>query len=459
MKKLRKISDVLTPGERVPKELLKRWPHDYQEDAIDFMVSKKQGAIFLDMGLGKTMISLHAFLEFPKPVLLVGPIRVIETVWEKEAREWPATRNLTFSLLRGNPIQRKANSQIPADVYMVNPELLQEALDLRSDYKVLVVDESTMYSDPSTARFKRLKPHLRRFERRYILTATPSPNGLEQLWSQIYLLDLGARLDTAFSRFRDRYFYPDYMGFKWTPKEKSLERVTKKIRKLVFRLENPHPLPNINNIIPVVLPKKAQAYYNQMEREAFMELDKTEITAVNAAVVLGKLRQITAGFAYSRDEDQEQKTHQIHKEKIEEVRRVIDNTGSPVIVVYQFKAELEALKKAIPEGVQFSSEAQDKWDKGEIPVLFLHPQSGGHGLNLQYGGHTMIFCSSSFSLEQMQQIRGRISRTGQEFTPVFHSIVAVGTVDEILLDVLDKKAASQEEVLKLVQRHRKERRK
>ena len=433
------------------RETLLRVPFEYQDEAIDFLCANPNAGLFLDMGLGKTMITLHGILEMPRPVLLVGPIRVIETVWEKEASEWMATRNLTFSLLRGSPAQRKAAAEAKADIYMVNPEMLEEALDLRDDWKVLVVDESTLFKNPSSKRFKKLRYRLKYFERRIILTGTPAPNSLMDLWSQVFILDRGERLDTSHSRFKQEYFHQtDWQGYKFAPNKGSKKKITKKISDIIFRLARSKPLEQpIENTIEIHLPKKARKLYEQMEKEAFMELAGEELTAATAATKLTKLRQIAGGFIY--DEDGE--SHEVHREKIEATAQVLDQTGSPVILVYQYKHELEALKKAFPQGRMFDGDAQKPWDKGKIPLLFLHPQSGGHGLNLQKGGHVMLIYSGSFSLEQMMQIRGRIDRTGQKHTPIFHTLLAVDTVDELLVQVLEDKAKTQSDVLKLVKRY------
>ena len=425
-------------------------PHPYQEEAINFLCDNPHAGLFLDMGLGKTMITLHAFLELPKPILLVGPIKVIESVWEPEAQLWTATRNLTFSLLRGKSAQhRKAAAEVEADVYLVNPELLPEALQLRDDYRTLVIDESTMFKDQSTKRFKNLRLQLGRFDRRVILTGTPAPNSLMELWSQMFILDRGKRLDTSFSRFKQSYFYQtDWQGYKFEPHKWAKKKIAKKTGDIIFRLARKKPLNKaIENRVEVILPTAARKLYDDMEKIALAELSKDQdLTAATAATKMMKLRQIASGFVY----DEDGKAHQVHEEKIAETARILDQTGSPVIVVYHFKHELAALMKAFPKGQLYKPSLQKKWDKGKLPLVFIHPQSGGHGLNMQYGGHTMVFFSGSFSLEQMMQIRGRIDRTGQVYTPIFHSLVAVDTVDELLEKVISTKAKSQKQLLKLV---------
>ncbi len=429
----------------------------YQIEADAFLKAHPHAGLFIDMGLGKTAATLHALTEFPEPILLVAPIRVIETVWEAEAGDWQPTAGLSFSLLRGSKTARKLAVERDADVYMVNPELLEEALSARS-YGSLVVDESSMFKNPSTTRFKTLRRHLKSFTRRVILTGTPSPNSLMDLWAQIFILDLGKRLDTSFTRFKQRFFYPtDYMGYKWEPKPGAEEEILRLISDLIFRVSAEGNLPPrqvIDNPIRFSLKGNAARIYNDLEKEAFSALASEQtLTAANAAAAMMKLRQVASGFVY--DDDRE--VVEVHRDKIKIVEEILAETGSPVILVYQFRHELEALKKAFPQGRDFSPEALADWNKGKVPLLFLHPASGGHGINLQYGGHTMVIFSGSFSLEQMSQTKARIDRQGQKAPVIFHWIIAEGTVDELIMEVLDSKEKNQANVLKRIHEYAKAR--
>ena len=437
-----------------------RW---YQHDAVDFILENPSTALFLDMGLGKTAVVLHALKEirhFPGPtvekVLLIGPIRVIETVWKHEATLWEATRGLTFSLVRGTPAERKRALETEADIYLVNPELQEEALNGRDDYTVLVVDESTLYKNPSSKRFKLLRKHLKRFTRRILMTGTPSPNSLMDLWSQIFLLDSGDRLGGAFGKFQQHYFYAtDYQGYKLEPHPWAREEITQKVADLVFRMSRRDGGVTTPEAIEVVhkvaLPPPARALYDKMEKEAFVRLleEETTLSAATAAVATMKLRQIASGFVYDDDEG----TQEIHQEKLKMLAEILDCTGSPVIVVYQFLHELKALQEAYPHGVKFDSEYEQPWNRGEVPLMFLHPQSGGHGINLQYGGYTMVIFTSSFSLEQMSQTMKRIDRPGQVYPPVFHFLVAENTIDELLREVLERREDDQTNVLRMIKEY------
>lgn len=420
--------------------------YPYQDRAVEFLKTRPQAALFMDMGLGKTAAALHALVDLPKPVLLVGPIRVIETVWEREAAKWPLTQGLTFSLVRGAPGARKAALRAEADVYLANREVLADVLPARN-WATLVIDESTLFKNPSTRGFKILRKFLPNIPFRYILTGTPTPNSLEDLWSQVFILDLGQRLERTFSRFRQRYFrQTDWQGYKFEALPGAEERITSLANDIILRVEAKGNLPDravVHNQVPVLLPPAARKAYKELEAQALTVLAQANVSAASAASVTMKLRQVASGFVY----DDEGQTQEVHTEKIAATLAVIDQTGSPVIVVYNFRHELAALKKAIPQGEEFSAGIQNRWDIGEVPVLFLHPQSGGHGLNLQFGGHTMVIFSASFSYEHMSQTQGRIDRQGQEFPVVFHYLVAEGTIDELLLEVLRDKEANQTRIL------------
>lgn len=427
----------------------------YQVAAVDHLKKTPCAALFIDMGLGKTAATLHSFLSMDGPILLVGPIRVIETVWEAEAKKWPATKDFRFSLVRGSPAARRRALEADADIYLVNPEILEEAL-LARPYGVLVIDESTMFKNPSTKRFKILRKHLPKFKRRILLTGTPAPNSLMDLWSQMFILDRGERLETAFYRFKSRYFEQvDYMGFKFEPRAGSEAIITSLISDIVFRVEAKGNLPErevIPNPIEVHLPPDARKLYAKMEKDAFIRLSQEpNITAANAAAATMKLRQLASGFVYNDDGH----TVAVHKEKIDALRSVIDETGSPVIVVYQFQHELAAIRKAFPHGIALTDKewTQERWDAGEIPLMFLHPDSGGHGLNLQEPCHTMVIFTPSYSFERMAQTMARIDRQGQKHPVVFHTLRAADTIDDLVYQVLDRKERVQSNVLQMVKEY------
>lgn len=431
----------------------KRALRAYQEQAVDFLKRHPHAGLFVDMGLGKTASVLHALVDLPKPVLLIGPIRVIETVWRQEAALWPKAKGLTFSLVRGTPRARTSALEASADIYLVNPELLEEALAFRT-YSTLVVDESSQFKNPSTKRFKLLRRHVKGFQRRIILTGTPSPNSLLDLWSQAFILDRGERLGTSFGAFRERFFHQtDWQGYVFAPNPEAEEQITKLLSDIVFRAEAAGNLPPrevVTNKLLLDLPAPARKVYEKLEAEAFAALGESSISPATAVACLMKLRQVASGFVY----DDEVRPHTIHKEKIQAVQSILEETGSPVVLVYQFLHELAALKRAFPYGVELpkgsSPEFFRAWDSKKIPLLFLHPQSGGHGLNLQHGSHTMVIFSASFSYEHMAQTIARIDRQGQTSPVMLHYLVARDTVDELILEALEAKASRQTNVLQLI---------
>lgn len=442
---------------------------DYQGQAIEHMLSHPQAGLFLDMGLGKTASALTAIFEFKRfgvgPTLVVGPIRVIETVWRQEAALWEHTKDLTFSLIRGTPEQRKAAIKAEADIYLINPEQLVWLLETLGPgpykFETLIIDESSMFKNVSSKRFRSLRFKIKNFSRRYILTGTPTPNRLLELWPQIFLLDLGKRLGTSYGRYKDKYFVPvDRWGYKLEPRKGAKEKVYAAIADLVLRMEANFPEP-VYNRVETPLPEKALKIYRDVENQAFSKLDaSTAITAMNVIGAMIKCRQVANGTVYT-DTEEGQGIQQIHDEKIKAAKEIIEGTGSPVILVYNFRHELETLKKELAEFspvVLSESKNSDQtvkdWNSGKIQVLLLHPASGGHGLNLQEGGHTMIWFGLTFSFEQYAQTIARINRQGQKNTVVLHILVAPGTVDTVMEQALRGKKENQNDLFNYLKAYR-----
>jgi superfamily II DNA or RNA helicase len=289
---------------------VKLW--DYQEEAAEFIRNKPTAGLFIDMGLGKTAATLHAMTDLPKPILLVGPIRVIETVWERESGKWPLTSSLEFSLVRGTPSERKVAVSKRADVYMTNCELLPEVLESKS-WATLVIDESTLFKNPSSKRFKNLRKSLAKIGRRYILTGTPTPNSLMDLWAQIFILDMGQRLERSFSQFKQRYFrQTDYLGYKFEPVPGAEEVILEKISDIIFRVAGNSKKKVVYNEVSITLPAKARKAYTDLEKVALTILADESVTAASAAAAMMKLRQVASGFVY--DDTGESQT--VHTEKV-----------------------------------------------------------------------------------------------------------------------------------------------
>ena len=424
------------------------------------MLARGTAGLFLDMGGGKTVSTLTTLDQLDGRTLLVGPIRVIESVWRQEAEKWGI--NLTFSLVRGTPAERTTALRTAADVYLINPENLTWFFDLpdksRPSMKNLVIDESSMFKTPGSKRFRKLRHQVRRFDRRFILTGTPSPNSLLDLWSQIYIIDGGRRLGTSFNRYKQQYFYPvDRMGWKWTVKPGAETEIYRMISDIILRIEVPRDYKSMFNRLNLDLDPKTRKLYDEMEEEAFAQIDdNSSVSAMTVAVAMVKCRQLANGVTYT-DEGGVSEVHQL---KLDALSEIVEGTGSPVLVVYNFRHELEVIRNRFKDLVVLSEDptAIDRWNKGEIPVMALHPQSGGHGLNLQFGGHTIVWYGLTFSYEQFAQTNARLIRPGQEHTVMIHLVVAKNTVDIVMGKTLKLKNKGQTGLLNAMKEYRNDRR-
>ena len=422
----------------------------YQQRLKTEMVNRPLLALFADMGTGKTLITLKAIEEMRGPTLLIAPIRVCETVWRQEAAKWDI--NLTFSLVRGLRNERMQALQKTSDVYLINPELLAwlfttEQLPV---FKNLVIDESSLFKNPSTVRFKTLKKNLKRFERRYILTGTPSPNSLMDLWSQIGLLDKGQRLGTAFGRFKDTYFESDYMGFKWIIRPGSKEKIENLLSDIVIRLDAKDylDLPELTeNDVIVKLTTKELTKYKQFAKDMITDFGDQKLTAISAVTLHTKLSQLSNGMVY----DEEQNVHTFHRQKLDTLLELVEFINSPVIIAYKYNHEKEEIIKLFPDAVIFNqgdtNQHVENWNAGKIPQLILHPQSGGHGINLQDGGNHIIWFGPIPSLEQYLQTNKRLHRSGQTKPVFIHRLIAEDTIDEHIAKNLKGKNDDQEHFL------------
>jgi SNF2 family DNA or RNA helicase len=413
---------------------------------IEQMVNRPVLGLFADMGTGKTLITLKSLEQMKTKTLLIAPIRVCETVWRQEALKWGV--NLTFSLVRGSLNERISALKQEADVYLINPDLIAWLFKLTDlpAFNTLVIDESSLFKNPSTVRFKTIKKNLKLFDRRYILTGTPSPNSLMDLWSQIGILDKGERLGTAFSRFKDTYFESDYMGYKWTIRPKSKERIEKLLADIVLRLDADDylTLPEMLELDVIVnLSDKELKQYRQFTRDMVMQFGKEELTAVNAVALHTKLSQLANGMVY----DENQKVHMFHKQKLDVLEEMAEEIDEPIIIVYKYQHEKEEILKLFPDATVFSEgKTEDhvkNWNAGKIKQLLLHPMSGGHGINLQEGGCHIIWFSPIPSSEQYLQTNKRVHRPGQTKPVFIHRLIAKETVDELTADSLKDKELNQ----------------
>lgn len=449
-------------------------PHNYQKKAIQFLLERAVGGLFLDLGLGKTSCILSAVKilkerKIIKKVLIIAPLRVCYSVWPAEVQKWSNFNHLRVEVLHG-PKKHHA-IQRDADIYLINPDglpwLMTEGRLAKLGADTLVVDESSAFKHSSTQRFKLLKSVLSEFRRRYILTGTPAPNGLLDLFGQVYILDQGLALGRFITHYRQNYFVPTgYQGYDWKPKPDAEKEIYDKLRPMVLRMEAADylELPDrIDNTVVVQLPDKARRAYTEMELLFLTALDNGEaITAPSAAAVGVKLRQLANGAMYrniearveARTESEEWVAY--HDAKLDALDEIVEaQQGRPVLVAYEFDHDAARIRKRFPKA-QFLADAKGRrvedmiasWNRGEIEMLVAHPASAGHGLNLQAGGNTVVWFGLTWNLELYQQFNARILRQGNSHDHVvIHHIVAKDTVDEAVMKALASKDKTQNRLL------------
>ena len=455
----------------------------YQTRAIDFIKTHPAAGLFLDMGLGKTVSILTALKDLfdegkVKRVLLVAPLRPAVGVWRQEAKKWAQLRGMTFKLIMGDERARLLALQSNAQFHVINVEQLHWLLHtLKAKYKnkadwpydVLVIDESSMFKTPNAkTRFGVLRWHIKRFKRRIIATGTPAPKSLLDLWAQIFILDEGQRLGAQVDRYRSRFFSPSgYMGYGYKPDDDAAEKITALISDVVLtmRAEDWLELPEVmEETVWVDLPPKARKMYHDLEEEMFLELSAGSTEALSAAALSSKCWQMANGKIFLEDDKGNRITHVTHDAKIEALKEVIDGVSGNVLVAYWFKPDLEQLQKAFPKAPNITGvkgkkleQLQADWNAGKYPVMFVHPQSGGHGLNLQFGGNTLVFYSMLWGREAYAQVKERIGasrQSGLRDHVMYKYIAARDTVDEVMLAVQRERQANERHMIKLLKDYR-----
>lgn len=442
--------------------------HEYQNDAVRYLLDTPRANLFAGMGAGKTPIVLTAFSALQlsgeaKRGLVLGPKRVAANVWPNEPAKWRHLRHLRVQSVLGNPKQRIAALERPADLYTINYEnlvWLVEYYGKRWPFDFVVSDESTRLRRPSGKRFRAAK-RIHKLPGRWVnLSGTPAPNGLMNLWGPNYLLDSGERLGTAYTRFRDHYFASDYMGYKWEPKNYAEEDIHDSIRDITMsvRVEDHLDIRDpVHLTIPVDLPPKALRQYREMERDMVLALERSDVEAANAAVLTGKCRQIASGAVYTDDSGHYES---IHDAKIDALESILEESaGEPVLVGYFFRSTADRLRRAFPQArmLDDSHETENDWNAGRIPLLLTHPASAGHGINLQHGGRRLVLFDTDWDLELYQQIVERIGPTRQHQSGydravyVYH-LAASGTIDDDVILRRHGKATTQEALMRAVRR-------
>jgi SNF2 family DNA or RNA helicase len=436
--------------------------HSYQRQSVEFIKDNPYCALWQQMGLGKTISTATAVRDLlwdfeVARVLIIAPKRVALTTWPMEFRKWSHLSDVKIQVITGNNIERRSAILKKADIHVIsrdNVDWLQKTVGKLWPWDMVVIDESSSFKNQSSGRWKAMRIARRRIKRMVQLSATPAPNGLQDLWSQMYLLDLGHRLGASEKDYKQRWFMADRSGYGVVPREHSEDEIHDKVADLVISMkaEDYLDMPElVMNRVEVDLEPSVYRQYKQFEKDMLMELQAVTIEADNAASLVGKLLQCANGAIYT---DKLKNWELLHDEKIDALKDIVEShAGYPIMVAYNFKSDLMRLKKAFPKAVVMDDniETQDRWNNGEIPMLLTHPASSGHGLNLQGGSHIIVWFGLNWSLELYQQLLGRLYRQGQKSeTVVVHHIVAKGTVDERVLRVIESKEATQTALLEAV---------
>ena len=423
--------------------------------------------LLLDMGLGKTVSTLTAvrdllMIEDIERVLVIAPKRVAEDTWSTECEKWDHLNNLRISKILGSLKQRQAAIEAEADIYVINRENVTWLVN--NYYKTwkwdcLVIDEFSSFKSSKSQRFRSLKKVIGRFKRVIGLTGTPAPNNLIDLWPQIYLLDQGKRLGRTLTSYRETYFTPGrskgYVVFDYRIKPGAEDEIYKRISDICISMKAKDylNLPDVvYNEVQIEIPEPDKALYRELKKDLIIELDDSDVIASNAAVLSNKLLQMANGAIYDEDKN----IVNIHDEKLNKLLDIIEAAnGNPVLVFYTFKHDLKRIltflqaEKINAEPIEGSNSIK-KWNEGKIQVMLCHPASAGHGLNLQYGGHIMVWFGLTWSLELYQQANARLYRQGQTETVTIHHIIAKDTIDEDVMAALKSKEVNQDRLIEAV---------
>lgn len=435
-------------------------PHDYQRHCIERILEVKKIGLFLDMGLGKTVTTLTAVKELKynrfqvRRILVIAPKKVAEGTWSKEAAKWDHTCMLRVAPVLGSQAKRIRALNTPADLYIINRENVVWLVDYYRNawpFDMVIVDESSSFKSHSAKRFKALASVGTKIERLVELTGTPSPNGLDDLWSQVYLLDGGERLGKRYTQFRERYFQPDKRGadgmvYSYEAKPGSGESILDRISDICISMkaEDYLQLPDIiYHEVPVELDVKARKAYNDLERAMVLQLpeDEADISVTSAVALSNKLLQLANGALY----DEDHTVHEIHNCKIEAFVELIESLrGKPALVFYNYQHDRTRILKAL-EKMQLrvrelkTTQDEDDWNTGKIDVLLTHPASSAYGLNLQQGGNHVIWFGLTWNYELYTQANKRLHRQGQQEKVIIHHLVSSGTRDEDVMQALQRK--------------------
>ena len=439
-------------------------PHDYQAYAIDYIETHPIAAVLLDMGLGKTSITLTAIFDLlfdsfeVHRVLVIAPLRVARDTWTAEVDKWDHLQSLICSVAVGTETERKAALMRQADIYIINRENVQwlvEESGIPFTFDMIVIDELSSFKNHNTKRFKSLLKVRPKVSRIVGLTGTPASNGLMDLWAEFRILDMGQRLGRFITKYRTDYFMPDKRNgqiiYSYKPLPYAEDAIYRQISDITISMKSTDHLQMpelVSSEYIVRLSDSEQEDYEDLKRELVLTIPGGEITAANAASLSGKLSQLANGAIYDDAGD----VHNIHDRKLDALEDIIEAAnGNPVLVAYWFKHDLQRIKKRFDVREIKTSKDIIDWNNGDIPVAVIHPASAGHGLNLQAGGSTLIWFGLTWSLELYQQTNARLWRQGQSSgTVVIEHIITKGTIDERILKALSLKEVSQNALIDAV---------
>ncbi|CAK7035762.1 DEAD/DEAH box helicase [Tissierella sp.] len=442
---------------------MKYKPHEYQSYATEFILSHPISAVFLEMGLGKSVITLSAIFDLCLDsflvckVLVIAPLRVARDTWPAEINKWDHLKGLSYSVAVGTEKERIDALKKQSTLYIINREnvdWLVHKSGIPFQFDMVVIDELSSFKSYGAKRFKSLLKVRPSVKRIVGLTGTPSSNGLMDLWAEFRILDLGQRLGRYISHYRNTYFTPDKRNaqiiFSYKPLPGAEDEIYKQISDITISMKSTDYLKMpeyVSNEVFVTLSDKEWKVYSDFKEDMIANLGDEEIDAVNAAVLSGKLLQMANGAVY----DSENKAHVIHDKKLDALEDLIEGAnGKPVLVAYWYKHDLERIKDRFPvRQIQSSKDIED-WNDGKIPIAVIHPASAGHGLNLQSGGSTLIWFGLTWSLELYQQTNARLYRQGQKDTVIVHHIITKNTIDEDVLFALTKKEKTQDALIDAV---------
>ena len=467
--------------------------YPYQKEAVAHILNRNGSMLWLDIGLGKSIISLTAIEHLLdsykiKAALVLAPLKVVEAVWEQEAQKWEHTQRLKFSVVRGTPMQRARALQTPADIYLANYEQIEWMIGRygtgRGAFKAgalfnlftrhgkpfpfdaVFYDEISRLKTSTAKRTKAMTKILPDMTYRVGLTGTPAANGIGDLHGQYLMVDGGHRLGPNITSFRSRWMVQDIYGQKWVPRRGAMTEIHGLIGDITLEMKRDDYLslpPRVDQDIVVEMPKDIYSQYKDFEKNFFLELDTCEVEAFNSGAKSTKCRQLANGAVYVEGEDGLQGWTAFHDAKLDAVEEVVnDLQGKPLLICYQFKHDVERLIERFPGAVcldrKDTAEKVERWNRGDIEILIGHPASMGHGLNLQYGGNHVLWFGLPWSLELYDQAIGRLDRNGQGEVIINHRVIAKGTVEEGIAEALNTKGKTQADLREAVKAYREARR-